>query len=132
MKYDINTLYHIDSKMSVFLSPVKAKAMLSIGCVSPSIQRSFAAQSHIYMPLEVKNSFILELAEAKLKCDDLSYIDTVNSQLSGYQLKEGDRLENRFHSLSSKLKSNFVNSKGRKNQSFWKSLFLLAYMKVNW
>lgn len=86
----VNTEYMNNSQMSDFLSPVKDKAILSMGCVSPIIQKSFTAQGLVSMSLEGRTTlilFLLELAETK-RNSDLSYTEILNFHLSGIGLNK--------------------------------------------
>lgn len=81
----VSLLTRIMSDKWAEIDNLKFKDKISVGSASPSLNKTFVEHSPIALSLFLTNNFLKELFSAH-KQTNLSYLDIVNSQLSGFQL----------------------------------------------
>ncbi|CAG2198967.1 unnamed protein product [Mytilus edulis] len=71
--------------------------------LSPHLHKDFLSRGEISLTLEIKNNFISEIHKTKTKFSDYKYIEILNTQISTFQLKGTDRLEERLKKTAERV-----------------------------
>ncbi|VDI54779.1 Hypothetical predicted protein [Mytilus galloprovincialis] len=96
--------------------------------LSPHLHKDFLSRGEISLTLEIKNNFISEIHKTKTKFSDYKYIEILNTQISTFQLKGTDRLEERLKKTAERVSYQYKTKFrcGRKRSSFNEGITKIA------
>lgn len=111
------------------VSTLKFKDRVSIGSISPKLQKTFQQQSKVVLTLYLTHRFVNEIYDAQNR-SQLRYSDILNSQISCFQLKVTERIEKNLTKIAQRVKHELKNkfrSGGKRYTFLAKSVSVAVY-----
>lgn len=91
------------------------KRVVEMGPSSPHLHKCSVDK----IAVTLTHNFVNQLFIAARECeDDLTIVDILNSQLTGFQIKSTSRLATRLHNITYEVNNNFRNKYGSGNSRY--------------